>query len=101
MITQQEAFMTGGQSELVASGRAMVTWRRRSWRGWQFVGPFMVVFALVFLAPIAYSIYLSLFQTRLIGGTSFVGLDNYKATLTDQQFWSAFERVALFLVVQV
>jgi multiple sugar transport system permease protein len=93
--------MTGGQSELVVSGRAMVTWKRRSLRGWQFVGPFMVVFALVFLAPIGYSIYLSLFQTRLIGGTSFVGLDNYKATLTDPQFWSAFERVALFLAVQV
>ena len=40
--------------------------RRRSWRGWQFVGPFLVVFALVFLAPIAYSIYLSLYRTRLI-----------------------------------
>ncbi|HEY9522731.1 MAG TPA: sugar ABC transporter permease [Thermopolyspora sp.] len=74
---------------------------RRSWRGWQFVGPFMVVFALVFLAPILYSIYLSVFRTRLIGGTTFVGLDNYRAMLSDPQFWSAFGRVALFLVVQV
>ncbi|GAB3160838.1 sugar ABC transporter permease [Microbispora hainanensis] len=69
--------------------------------GWQFVGPFMAVFALVFLAPIAYSIYLSLFRTRLIGGTSFVGADNYLGVLQDPQFWSAFGRVALFLVVQV
>jgi len=69
--------------------------------GWQFVGPFMAVFALVFLAPIAYSIYLSLFRTRLIGGTSFVGADNYLDVLQDPQFWSAFGRVALFLVVQV
>src|SRR3954470_880972 len=75
--------------------------RRRSWKGWQFVGPFMVVFALVFLAPIAYSIYLSLFKNRLIGGNSFVGLDNYQQVLQDSQFWSAFGRVALFLVVQV
>src|SRR5690242_4966877 len=75
--------------------------RRRSWKGWQFVGPFMVVFALVFLAPIAYSIYLSLFKNRLIGGNSFVGLDNYRQVLADPQFWSAFGRVALFLVVQV
>ncbi|WP_260615296.1 carbohydrate ABC transporter permease [Microbispora sp. KK1-11] len=69
--------------------------------GWQFVGPFMAVFALVFLAPIAYSIYLSLFRTRLIGGTAFVGADNYLKVLQDPQFWSAFGRVALFLVVQV
>ena len=75
--------------------------RRRSWAGWQFVGPFMIVFALVFLAPIAYSIYLSLYRNRLIGGNSFVGLANYKQALHDSQFWVAFERVAIFLVVQV
>ena len=75
--------------------------RRRSWLGWQFVGPFMIIFALVFLAPIAYSIYLSLYRNRLIGGNSFVGLDNYAQALQDSQFWSAFGRVALFLVVQV
>ncbi|MFI5891809.1 carbohydrate ABC transporter permease [Actinoplanes sp. NPDC051513] len=75
--------------------------RRRSWKGWQFVGPFMLVFALVFLAPIVYSIYLSLFKNRLIGGNSFVGLDNYQQAIQDSQFWSAFGRVALFLVVQV
>ncbi|WP_306216443.1 carbohydrate ABC transporter permease [Actinoplanes sp. RD1] len=75
--------------------------RRRSWTGWRFVGPFMVVFALVFLAPIAYSIYLSLFKTRLIGGTSFVGLENYQQALTDPSFWSSLGRVTLFLVVQV
>jgi multiple sugar transport system permease protein len=73
----------------------------RSWLGWRFVGPFMVVFALVFLAPIAYSIYLSLFRTRLIGGTAFVGAENYLKALQDPQFWAAFGRVAVFLAVQV
>jgi multiple sugar transport system permease protein len=79
----------------------VVTKRRRSWAGWQFVGPFMAVFALVFLAPIAYSIYLSLFKNRLIGGNSFVGLDNYQQALHDPNFWSALGRVSLFLVIQV
>jgi len=79
----------------------VVSTRRRSWAGWKFVGPFMAIFALVFLAPIGYSIYLSLYKTRLIGGTSFVGLDNYKQAMTDANFWSAFGRVSLFLVVQV
>ncbi|MEU9835095.1 sugar ABC transporter permease [Streptosporangium sp. NPDC048047] len=74
---------------------------RRSWIGWRFVGPFMAVFGLVFLAPIASSIHLSLFRTRLIGGTSFVGLDNYAKVLRDPQFWSATGRVAAFLAVQV
>ncbi|MFD9858114.1 carbohydrate ABC transporter permease [Streptomyces alboflavus] len=75
--------------------------RRRSWTGWGFVAPFALVFALVFLAPIAYSIYLSLFQDRLIGGTTFVGLDNYQRALDDPEFWEGLGRVALFLAVQV
>lgn len=74
---------------------------RRSWTGWGFIGPFAVVFAFVFLAPIAYSIYLSLFRDQLIGGNHFVGLDNYKQAFQDDQFWSSLERVSLFLVIQV
>ena len=74
---------------------------RRSWSGWGFIGPFVVVFAFVFLAPIAYSIYLSLFRDQLIGGTTFVGLDNYQQALQDDRFWESLTRVSLFLLVQV
>ncbi|MFI0773544.1 carbohydrate ABC transporter permease [Streptomyces sp. NPDC021212] len=74
---------------------------RRSWTGWGFIGPFVVVFAFVFLAPIAYSIYLSLFRDQLIGGTTFVGLDNYQQALQDDRFWTSLTRVSLFLLIQV
>ncbi|WP_338694150.1 sugar ABC transporter permease [Streptomyces sp. Q6] len=74
---------------------------RRSWTGWGFIGPFVLVFALVFLAPLAYSVYLSLFRTQLIGGTRFVGLENYQQALQDGQFWDGVLRVGLFLLVQV
>ncbi|MFC6063010.1 carbohydrate ABC transporter permease [Streptomyces ochraceiscleroticus] len=74
---------------------------RRSWTGWGFIGPFVLVFALVFLAPLAYSGYLSLFRTQLIGGTTFVGLDNYQQALQDGRFWEGVARVGLFLAVQV
>ncbi|PRZ04191.1 carbohydrate ABC transporter membrane protein 1 (CUT1 family) [Isoptericola sp. CG 20/1183] len=66
-----------------------------------FVGPFMLVFALVFLAPIVYSLYLSVFRTQMVGGTTFVGLDNYARAMQDPQFWEGLARVSLFLVVQV
>lgn len=69
--------------------------------GWGFAGPFVAVFGLVFLAPIGYALYLSLFQDRLIGGTSFVGLDNYGKALTDPRLWEGVTRVGLFLLVQV
>ncbi|WP_353941151.1 sugar ABC transporter permease [Streptomyces sp. HUAS MG91] len=74
---------------------------RRRWTGWGFIGPFALVFALVFLAPLAYSVYLSLFRTQLIGGTHFVGLDNYQQALQDGQFWDGVLRVGLFLLIQV
>lgn len=61
----------------------------------------MAVFGLVFLAPIAYSIYLSLFRNRLIGGNAFVGIDNYRQALQDPRFFDAIARVGLFLAVQV
>jgi multiple sugar transport system permease protein len=66
-----------------------------------FVGPFLLVFALVFLAPIVYSLYLSVFRTQMVGGTTFVGLENYAQALGDPQFWEGLGRVSLFLVVQV
>lgn len=75
--------------------------KKRDWRGWQFTGPFAIVFALVFIAPLAYALYLSLFQNRLIGGDTFVGLDNYVAVLADSKFWDGFTRVLLFLLIQV
>ena len=74
---------------------------RKDWRGWLFVGPFLIVFAVAFLAPVAYALYLSVFREQLVGGNSFVGFDNYAAVLTDPQFWESFGRVSLFLVVQV
>ncbi|QKW09834.1 sugar ABC transporter permease [Streptomyces sp. NA04227] len=75
--------------------------RRQALTGWGFAGPFVAVFALVFLAPIGYAIHLSLYRDRLIGGTSFVGLDNYEAALTDTRFWEGLTRVGLFLAIQV
>ncbi|MFN3948424.1 carbohydrate ABC transporter permease [Microbacterium sp.] len=87
---------TGGEAVSAAPRRA-----KRDWKGWQFTGPFAVVFVLVFIAPLGYALYLSLFQNRLIGGNSFVGLANYAAALSDPQFWDGFLRVVLFLLIQV
>jgi multiple sugar transport system permease protein len=70
-------------------------------RGWLFVAPFALVFALVFLAPLAYSVYLSLFRDQLIGGNAFVGFANYVTAFGDEKFWDGFGRVGIFLVVQV
>jgi len=82
-------------------GRMSRTDRAQARAGYGFLLPFLVVFTLVMLAPVVYSIVLSLFQNRLIGGLVFVGFDNYVEALTDPQFLGGLGRVVLFLVIQV
>jgi multiple sugar transport system permease protein len=75
---------------------------RGKWRGWMFVAPFMLVFALTFIAPVVYAFVLSLFRDQaFFGGTVFVGADNYVQVFGDPKFWEAFRRVLVFLAVQV
>jgi len=69
--------------------------------GWAFVAPFGGLFALVFVIPILYSGYLSLFQERMVGGTSFVGLANYLKLVQDPQFLDGLYRVFRFTLIQV
>ncbi len=85
----------------IRSGGRIRSRGRSEWKGLAFVAPFLVVFLLVFIAPVVYSVYLSLFREQLIGGNAFVGLDNYVALMGDARFWEGVGRVALFLVVQV
>ncbi|MFD4604660.1 carbohydrate ABC transporter permease [Streptomyces sp. NPDC058464] len=66
-----------------------------------FIAPFMVLFVLLFLTPLGYAAYLSLFQERLIGGTTFVGLDNYVTALKDPLLREGLLRVAAFFAIQV
>ena len=66
-----------------------------------FVAPFLALFLLLFLTPLGYAAYLSLFQHRLIGGTTFVGLKNYATALSDPLLRHGVAHVALFFVIQV
>ncbi|GAA5123578.1 carbohydrate ABC transporter permease [Pseudonocardia adelaidensis] len=75
--------------------------RRRGLTGFLFFAPFLLVFLVAIVAPLLYALGLSLFRRRLIGGTSFVGLDNYLRAAVDPQFLAGVGRVALFLIFQV
>ncbi|WP_328293733.1 sugar ABC transporter permease [Kineococcus sp. NBC_00420] len=75
--------------------------RRRARAAYLFLAPFFVVFLAMLVIPLGYSGYLSLFRTRLIGGTSFVGAQNYLTALTDPEFLAGVGRMGLFLLVQV
>ena len=86
----------------MTSIRPRTTFGRTQTRAaWLLLVPFLVVFATMLVVPLGYSGYLSLFETRLIGGTVFVGLDNYLEAFTDADFLAGIGRMALFLVIQV
>lgn len=65
------------------------------------IAPFIVVFLAMVIAPLVYAGFLSLFQTRLIGGEQFVGLANFGKALTDPVFLTGVGRVTVFLLIQV
>ncbi|GHG89151.1 carbohydrate ABC transporter permease [Streptomyces lanatus] len=81
--------------------------RSQRWKGAAFTVPFQLGFAFLYLLPIGYAIYQSLFlqkQSGLgLGGatTEFVGLENYRHGLTDSAFLSSILRVVLFACVQI
>jgi multiple sugar transport system permease protein len=79
-------------------GRVRIAQTRAAW---VLVVPFLIVFAAMFIVPLAYSAYISLFSSQLVGGQVFSGLANYSRALQDPSFWAGLGRVALFLLVQV
>lgn len=75
--------------------------RSRNRAAYILVLPFFVVFALMLVVPLVYSGYLSLFQSAIIGGVRFVGLDQYVRAFTDPAFLGGLLRMTIFLIVQV
>ncbi|KPI18433.1 ABC-type transporter, integral membrane subunit [Actinobacteria bacterium OK074] len=82
--------------------------RSQRWKGAAFTVPFQLGFVFLYLIPIGYAVYQSLFLQQqsglgLGGGATekFVGLDNYREGLTDSAFMGSVLRVVLFACVQI
>ena len=65
-----------------------------------YIAPFFILFALIGVFPIVYTLNVSLYDWHLLKGQGdFVGLDNYVSVLTDPFFWNAFRNtVSIFLL---
>ena len=65
---------------------------------WPYVllAPFLLVFVLFFVAPVALGAYESLFREGMISGRVFVGLENYAQVFSDDRFWEGLRRVLVF-----
>lgn len=80
--------------------------RQEARTGWFFALPFTLLFGLVFVAPIAYSVRSGFYAQRateggLFGGSGglqevFVGFENFSNVATSSTFWSGMGRVMIF-----
>jgi multiple sugar transport system permease protein len=81
--------------------------RSQRWKGAAFTVPFQLGFVALYVVPIGYAAYQSLFAERQsglgLGGTTqvFAGLANYRHGLTDPAFLGALLRVTAFGCVQI
>jgi multiple sugar transport system permease protein len=66
-----------------------------------FLAPFVILFALFLFLPLAYALWISVFADRLVGGTVFVGFENYAQAVGDAAFWGSVRRMVLFGIFQV
>ena len=80
---------------------ASATKRKQNLVAYGFVLPFFAVFATMFIAPLAYSGYLSFYAHKLVGGVSFVAFGNYIRAFQDPAFLFGLGRTALILLIQV
>jgi multiple sugar transport system permease protein len=66
-----------------------------------FLTPFLVGFLVFMVYPLIYAFNLSLYNKKIIGGVTFVGLENYVKAFQDANFWEGVRNVLVFGVLQI
>jgi multiple sugar transport system permease protein len=66
-----------------------------------FLAPFLILFVLFLILPHAYALVISVFADKLVGGTVFVGFENYAQALGDPAFWGGVRRMIYFGIFQI
>ena len=56
--------------------------RRETWQGWGLIAPSLLLFAVVYLYPVAYSAWVSVYEWDLATPAHYVGFRNYQALLS-------------------
>src|SRR3989304_305787 len=82
--------------------------RSRFWRRFKqnsipylFLAPFLIGFVIFAVYPLIYALNLSLYRTRLVGGTTYVVFENYGRALQDTNFWEGVRNVLSFGAIQI
>jgi multiple sugar transport system permease protein len=66
-----------------------------------FLAPFLILLVVFLILPLAYALVISVFADKLVGGTVFVGFENYAQALGDPAFWGGVRRMIYFGIFQI
>jgi multiple sugar transport system permease protein len=66
-----------------------------------FLAPFLVLFVFFLIAPLAYALRMGLYSDRLVGGSVYVGTQNFERAIHDGYFYEGLRHMALFGLVQI
>ncbi|WP_432939386.1 carbohydrate ABC transporter permease [Kribbella sp. CA-253562] len=69
--------------------------------GWLFLLPVMLGFAVFYAYPTVRGIWYSLTDFSLLNDPSYVGADNYRNLIDDDQFWNALKVTAYYVVLNI
>jgi multiple sugar transport system permease protein len=88
----------------VAADRSLAKDERRrrlaeNFAGWGFAGPAILLILGLSFVPMAWAFLLSLTNSDLISGGSFIGLDNYSALVKDPLLAKAFKNTVIFTLL--
>ena len=82
-----------------AARRGLLAEIARHWSDYLYVGPALLLMALVIVYPFVYTVYLSFFNTpTYTPEIIFNGLDNYQEILTDDRFWLVVKNTLVWTV---
>jgi multiple sugar transport system permease protein len=84
-----------------SGARALRSRLRQAAVPYVFLAPFLILFVLFLILPLAYALVISVFADKLVGGTVFVGFENYAQALGDPAFWGGVRRMIYFGIFQI
>ena len=74
---------------------------RRAIAGYLLASPWLLGLTLLFAYPMLYAIYISFTRWRVIGGSAWIGLDNYKRMLSDPMVVHSLKVTATYTALAV
>ena len=72
---------------------------RKTVQAWMFMAPALLLIGLFVVYPIVGSLPLMFFDYSVLRPTEFVGLENFRTMMQDEEFWIALKNSILFVVV--